>query len=56
VDGSIPATEWQGLLNIDETPHLLNPQSGWLYNSNNAPWSDAADEVVLSRSRRSGLP
>jgi acyl-homoserine lactone acylase PvdQ len=41
VDGSIPATEWQGLLNIDETPHLLNPQSGWLYNSNNAPWSAA---------------
>jgi acyl-homoserine lactone acylase PvdQ len=41
VDGSNPATEWQGLLNIDETPHLLNPQSGWLYNSNNSPWSAA---------------
>jgi len=41
VDGSTPATEWQGLLNIDETPHLLNPQSGWLYNSNNWPWSAA---------------
>jgi acyl-homoserine-lactone acylase len=41
VDGSIPDTEWQGLLNIDETPHLLNPKSGWLYNSNNWPWSAA---------------
>jgi len=41
VDGSTSATEWQGLLNIDETPHLLNPQSGWLYNSNNWPWSAA---------------
>ncbi len=41
VDGSTPATEWQGLLNIDETPHLLNPKSGWLYNSNNWPWSAA---------------
>ena len=41
VDGSNPATEWKGLLSIDETPHLLNPQSGWLYNSNNAPWSAA---------------
>jgi acyl-homoserine lactone acylase PvdQ len=41
VDGSNPATEWQGLLNIDETPHLLNPKSGWLYNSNNSPWSAA---------------
>jgi acyl-homoserine-lactone acylase len=41
VDGSNPATEWQGLLSVDETPHLLNPKSGWLYNVNNAPWSAA---------------
>ncbi len=41
VDGSNPATDWHGLLSIDETPHLLNPKSGWLYNSNNAPWSAA---------------
>ncbi|HVD60149.1 MAG TPA: penicillin acylase family protein, partial [Gemmatimonadaceae bacterium] len=41
VDGSNPATEWGRLLTIDESPHLLNPKSGWLYNSNNAPWSAA---------------
>jgi acyl-homoserine-lactone acylase len=41
VDGSNPATEWHGLLSVDETPHLLNPNSGWLYNSNNWPWSAA---------------
>ncbi len=41
VDGSNPATDWQGLLSIDETPHLLNPASGWLYNANNSPWSAA---------------
>jgi acyl-homoserine lactone acylase PvdQ len=41
VDGSNPATEYKGLLTIDETPHLLNPASGWLYNSNNWPWSAA---------------
>jgi acyl-homoserine lactone acylase PvdQ len=41
VDGSNPETEWQGLLSVDETPHLLNPSSGWLYNSNNWPWSAA---------------
>ncbi|MFN2604118.1 MAG: penicillin acylase family protein [Gemmatimonadaceae bacterium] len=41
VDGSNPATEWHGLLSIDESPSLLNPESGWLYNSNNAPWSAA---------------
>jgi len=39
VDGSDPKTDYQGLLSIDETPHLLNPASGWLYNSNNWPWS-----------------
>jgi acyl-homoserine lactone acylase PvdQ len=26
---------------VDETPHLLNPKSGWLYNTNNWPWSAA---------------
>ncbi len=39
--GANPATEWNGLLAVDETPHLLNPKSGWLYNSNNWPWSAA---------------
>ena len=41
VDGSNPATEWNGLLDVDQTPHLLNPKSGWLYNTNNWPWSAA---------------
>ena len=41
VDGSDPATDWHGLLSVDQTPLLLNPASGWLYNSNNSPWSAA---------------
>jgi acyl-homoserine lactone acylase PvdQ len=41
VDGSDPAAEWRGLLSVDETPNLLNPASGWLYNSNDWPWSAA---------------
>ena len=41
VDGSDPATDWHGMLFVNETPHLFNPRSGWLYNSNNAPWSAA---------------
>ena len=41
VDGSDPATDWHGLLSFRETPNLLNPKSGWLYNSNNYPWSAA---------------
>jgi acyl-homoserine lactone acylase PvdQ len=28
-------------LSVEETPKLLNPASGWLYNSNNSPWSAA---------------
>ncbi|HEY4303634.1 MAG TPA: penicillin acylase family protein [Gemmatimonadaceae bacterium] len=41
VDGSDPATDWHGLLSVDETPKLLNPTSGWIYNTNNAPWTAA---------------
>jgi acyl-homoserine-lactone acylase len=41
VDGSTPATEWNGVLSIDETPGLLNPPNGWLYNTNNWPWTAA---------------
>jgi acyl-homoserine-lactone acylase len=41
VDGSDTATAWHGVLSVDETPHLLNPPNGWLYNSNNWPWSAA---------------
>ena len=52
VDGSDKATEWHGLLSVDETPHLLNPASGWLYNSNNWPWSAAGP----SSPKRSDFP
>jgi acyl-homoserine-lactone acylase len=41
VDGSDPATDWNGLLSVEESPHLLNPASGWLYNVNNWPWTAA---------------
>jgi acyl-homoserine-lactone acylase len=41
VEGSDPATEWKGLLSVDESPHLLNPASGWLFNVNNFPWTAA---------------
>lgn len=44
VDGSDPATDYHGLLTLDQTPHLLNPATGWLYNSNNWPWSAAGPD------------
>ncbi|CAN5892506.1 penicillin acylase family protein [soil metagenome] len=41
VDGSDPATDWQGLHTLDEMPHLLNPPTGWIQNTNNWPYSAA---------------
>jgi len=44
VDGSNPATEWQGPHALEETITLLNPSNGWLFNSNNWPFSAAGDQ------------
>src|SRR6266853_939568 len=52
VDGSDPATEWKALMSLDEAPHVLNPASGWIYNSNNWPWSAAGPNSP----RRSDYP
>jgi acyl-homoserine lactone acylase PvdQ len=52
VDGSNPATDWRELLSVDESPNLLNPASGWLYNANNWPWSAAGP----SSPKRSDYP
>jgi acyl-homoserine-lactone acylase len=41
VDGSDPATDWQGVQSLDEAPHLLNPPNGWIQNTNNWPYSAA---------------
>ncbi len=41
VDGSDPATDWHGLLTLDEVPQLKNPASGWLFNVNDSPWNGA---------------
>ncbi|HXQ12867.1 MAG TPA: penicillin acylase family protein [Caulobacteraceae bacterium] len=41
VDGADPATDWRGLHGLDEAPHLLNPATGWIQNTNNWPYSAA---------------
>jgi acyl-homoserine-lactone acylase len=41
VDGSDPATDWGAPLSFEESPNVVNPTSGWAYNSNNYPFSAA---------------
>jgi acyl-homoserine-lactone acylase len=41
VDGSDPATDWRGLTPLDSAPHLLNPPNGWIFNTNDWPYSAA---------------
>ncbi len=49
VDGSIAATEWQGVHTLDESPDLLNPPTGWIQNTNNWPWSAAGPHSLRAR-------
>ncbi|HQN50807.1 MAG TPA: penicillin acylase family protein, partial [Phenylobacterium sp.] len=42
VDGSDPATDWQGLHALSEAPSVIAPANGWVANSNNWPYSAAA--------------
>jgi len=42
VDGSNPATDWQGLHTVDEVVTLLNPENGWIQNCNSTPFTAAA--------------
>lgn len=44
VDGSDPATDWQGLHGLESLPHVLSPMNGWAFNTNNWPWASAGDD------------
>ncbi len=52
VDGTDPRTDWHGVMTVAQAPHLIDPASGWVYNSNNWPWSAAGP----SSQRRSDFP
>ncbi|MEU3456416.1 penicillin acylase family protein [Micromonospora sp. NPDC006766] len=41
VDGSDPATDWQGLHSLESMPQVVNPKNGWMFNTNNWPWTAA---------------
>ena len=52
VDGANPATDWKGLHTLDELPHVLNPPSGWVMNTNDWPYSAAGPDSP----KREGYP
>ncbi|MFY7838752.1 MAG: penicillin acylase family protein [Lacibacter sp.] len=39
VDGSMIATEWQGLHDATETVQVINPSTGWIQNCNSTPYT-----------------
>jgi acyl-homoserine lactone acylase PvdQ len=41
VDGSNPATDWQGLHSVDESITITNPPNGWIQNCNSTPFTSA---------------
>ncbi len=41
VDGSVPANDWQGVHAVDDSPSVENPPNGWVYNTNNWPYTAA---------------
>ncbi|MDX2184005.1 MAG: penicillin acylase family protein [Gemmatimonadaceae bacterium] len=44
VDGSNAATDWKGVHTVDESPLVVSPANGWLYNTNNFPYSAAGPD------------
>ena len=43
VEGSNPATDWQGLHTVDESILILNPGTGWIQNCNSTPFTAAGE-------------
>lgn len=43
VDGSNPATDWQGLHTVDEIITVINPDNGWIQNCNSTPFTSAGE-------------
>ena len=46
VDGSDPAADWRGLHALADLPQVNDPASGFVYNSNDAPWRAAGEGTL----------
>ena len=44
VDGSNPATDWKGLHALESLPSIVNPPGGWVFNSNDGPYTNAGPD------------
>ena len=53
VDGSDPATDWQGLHQFGELPQVVSPANGWAMNVNDGPWwaagADSPKQAAYAR-------
>ena len=41
VDGSDPAADWHGMHTLAQLPQVISPANGWVFNTNNWPWTAA---------------
>ncbi|MEM7780118.1 MAG: acylase [Pseudomonadota bacterium] len=48
LDGTDPALVWEGSVDYEEIPRVINPASGWVYNSNNTPFTAAGQGSDLN--------
>ena len=44
VDGADPATDWKGLHSTASLPNAINPETGWVRNTNDWPWQAAGPD------------
>ncbi len=44
VDGSNPETAWRGLTPLKDMPNVINPPNGWVFNTNDWPWTAAGKD------------
>lgn len=47
-NGWDPSQDWQGFIPIEEMPHVINPEKGWIANANNKITTDSYKHYIAS--------